>query len=185
MAVVAAMVVGEEMFREWQILQRDALRTSLLLGTQDRHIRDLKSALFFDYLVPSDYHKLLVITQQHFEFMDFFHGDAVPLLFRRTFDYALDLASARCRSAKYSNDYRLPIETVTMCEDGKKRRDEADSLLEEHGFRELMQMCTLSREHFVHINPVLRMLAHILLRNNRNLVPSAGMLVIEHVLRSD
>ena len=106
--------------------------------------------------------------------MDFFHGDAVPLLFRRTFKFALRIAPHRCRSIKYGNDYRLPIETVTMCEDDKKRRDEADSLLEEKGFRELMQMCTLSREHFVHINPVLRMLAHILFRNNRNLVPSAG-----------
>ena len=192
MAAMEGMPLGEERARAWESLHRDALRTSLLLGIQDRHIRELKSALFFDYLVPNDYHKLLDITQQHFEFMDFFHGDAVPLLFRRTFDYALDLASARCRSAKYSNDYRLPIETVTMCEDGKKRRDEADSLRAEKGFRELMQMCTLSREHFVHINPVLRMLAHILFKNNRNLVPSAGgayegqrMTVVEHVFRSD
>ena len=47
----------------------------------------------------------------------------------------------------------------------------ANSLLVQHGFLEFMQMAALTRAHFVHINPVLRMLAWIVLKNDNKLHP--------------
>ena len=69
LAALEGMPLSEERDKALESLHRDALRTSLLLGIQDIQIRELKSALFFDYLVPSDYHKLLGITEQNFEFI--------------------------------------------------------------------------------------------------------------------
>ena len=54
---------------------------------------------------------------------------------------------------------------------GKCYRYFALEQLEDKGFGELMQMASLTREHFVHINPVLRMLEHIIIRNSYMLHP--------------
>ena len=72
------------------------------------------------------------------------------------------------RQTNYTPLQKLKLEEYDM---GIFYRYFALEQLEDKGFGEIRTVASLTREHFVHINPVLRMLVDILVHNDCKLAP--------------
>ena len=150
-------MLGEQSFGNYNTahnnIHRETLRRALQLGVAgDASFRELKTNFVFMYLVGSTFHDLMQTTYSPVSAID---TSCMP--WRHSF-----LITVRVADYRRQVEWERPTTCIPIQKFHKLSPvDEANVLLVEQGFLDIMRMTMLTREHFLHINPVLDILRHI------------------------